>query len=118
MTAAAFGGRRRSSGAPSPLRPLIQAYTATFGSTWRPVTQRKHRDDFARFVGWLEEHEHPVSTASLSFFTLVDYVGWLRCRPKEDQAVAVACLEHHEEGDRAREKEQRSEVEQRVHDRE
>lgn len=67
---------------PSSLRPLIQAYTATFGSTWRPVTQRKHRDDFARFIGWLEEHEYAVTTASLSFFPLVDYVTWLRARPK------------------------------------
>lgn len=68
--------------ASSPLRPLIHAYTVTFGSTWRPVTVRKHRDDFARFVGWLEEHERPVTTESLSFFTLVEFVTWLRSRPK------------------------------------
>ena len=61
---------------------MIHAYTSTFGSTWRPVTKRKHADDFARFVGWLEEHELPVTTDSLSFFTLVEYVGWLRSRPK------------------------------------
>lgn len=65
-----------------PLRPLIAEYTATFGSTWRPVTRRKHRDDFARFVGWLELHERPVTTASLDFATLVDYVEELRTRPK------------------------------------
>ena len=27
-----------------PLRPLIAEYTATFGSTWAPVTRRKHGD--------------------------------------------------------------------------
>jgi len=77
-----IGSRRNHAGTPTPLRPLINAYTATFGSTWRPVTVRKHSDDFARFIGWLEEHEHPVTTESLGFFTLVEFVGWLRSRPK------------------------------------
>jgi integrase/recombinase XerD len=65
-----------------PLRPLIAEYTATFGSTWRPVTRRKHADDFARLVAWLEANGKPVTTASLDFITLVDYVGYLRVRPK------------------------------------
>src|SRR5664280_2314199 len=65
-----------------PLRPLIAEYTATFGSTWRPVTRRKHRDDFARLVAWLTANGLPVTTASLDFMTLVDYVGYLRVRPK------------------------------------
>jgi integrase len=65
-----------------PLRPLIAEYTATFGSTWRPVTRRKHADDFARLVAWLTENRLPVTTASLDFMTLVDYVGYLRVRPK------------------------------------
>jgi len=65
-----------------PLRPLIAEYTATFGSTWRPVTRRKHTDDFARLVAWLEAAGKPVTTASLDFMTLVDYVGYLRVRPK------------------------------------
>jgi hypothetical protein len=65
-----------------PLRPLIAEYTATFGSTWRPVTRRKHADDFARLVTWLEAGGKPVTTSSLDFMTLVDYVGYLRIRPK------------------------------------
>ena len=65
-----------------PLRPLIAEYTATFGSTWRPVTRRKHRDDFARLIAWLEANGKPVTTGSLDFMTLVDYVGYLRVRPK------------------------------------
>ncbi len=65
-----------------PLRPLIAEYTATFGSTWALVTRRKHRDDFARLVDWLEAHGLPVTTASLDFMTLVDYVTDLRSRPK------------------------------------
>jgi integrase/recombinase XerD len=65
-----------------PLRPLIAEYTATFGSTWAPVTRRKHRDDFARLVDYLEAHDLPVTTASLEFMTLVDYVTDLRSRPK------------------------------------
>jgi integrase len=65
-----------------PLRPLIAEYSATFGSTWAPVTRRKHRDDFARLVDWLEAHGLPVTTASLDFMTLVDYVTDLRSRPK------------------------------------
>lgn len=77
-----YRARQTGPRALSPLHPLIHAYTATFGSTWRPVTVRKHRDDFARFVGWLEEHEHPVTTESLSFFILVEYVSWLKLRPK------------------------------------
>src|SRR5665811_1563983 len=65
-----------------PLRPLIAEYTATFGSTWRPVTRRKHADDFARLITWLDVNELPVTTASLDFMILVDYVGYLRVRPK------------------------------------
>jgi integrase/recombinase XerD len=57
-------------------------YTATFGSTWAPVTRRKHADDFARLVDYLEDNELPVTTASLDFMTLVDYVTFLRSRPK------------------------------------
>jgi integrase len=65
-----------------PLRPLIAEYTATFGSTWAPVTRRKHADDFARLVDYLEAHELPVTTESLDFMTLVDYVTDLRLRSK------------------------------------
>jgi len=65
-----------------PLRPLIAEYTATFGSTWAPVTRRKHADDFARLTAWLEANELPVTTASLNFMTLVDYVTDLRTRSK------------------------------------
>ena len=78
--------RRRRDGRddlpPLPLRPLIAEYTATFGSTWRPVTRRKHADDFARLIAWLEANGKPVTTASLDFFTLIDYVVYLRVRPK------------------------------------
>ena len=82
--APAFRGRRvLTDTLPAlPLRPLIAEYTATFGSTWAPVTRRKHRDDFARLVDWLEAHRLPVTTASLDFMTLVDYVTDLRSRPK------------------------------------
>ena len=81
---AAFGLRRgRIESLPAlPLRPLIAEYTATFGSTWSPVTRRKHRDDFARLIDWLEAHDLAVTTASLEFMTLVDYVSYLRARPK------------------------------------
>jgi integrase len=78
--------RRRRDGRddlpPLPLRPLIAEYTATFGSTWRPVTRRKHSDDFARLIAWLTANGKPITTASLDFMTLVDYVGYLRVRPK------------------------------------
>jgi integrase/recombinase XerD len=46
------------------------------------VTRRKHRDDFARLVDWLEARRLPVTTESLDFMTLVDYVTDLRSRPK------------------------------------
>jgi integrase/recombinase XerD len=65
-----------------PFRPLITEYTATFGSTWAPVTQRKHADDFARLLDYLDAHDLPETTASLDFLTLVDYVSDLRARPK------------------------------------
>src|ERR1035437_4129555 len=65
-----------------PLRPLIAEYTATFGSTWAKVTRRKHADDYARLTDWLEANELPVTTRSLDFMTLVDYVTDLRSRPK------------------------------------
>jgi integrase/recombinase XerD len=80
----AFRRRRdgRNDVPPLPLRPLIAEYTATFGSTWRPVTRRKHADDFARLIAWLTANGKPITTASLDFPTLVDYVGYLRIRPK------------------------------------
>ena len=65
-----------------PLRPLIAEYTATFGTGWGTVTRRKHADDFARFADWLETRELPVTTGSLDFATLADYVTDLRARPK------------------------------------
>ena len=75
--------QRRPDSLPAlPLRPLIAEYTATFGSTWAPVTRRKHRDDFARLVDYLEGHGLPVTTDSLDFMTLVDFVTDLRARPK------------------------------------
>jgi hypothetical protein len=37
-----------------PLRPLIAEYSATFRSTWRPVTRRKHADEIVRFIVWLQ----------------------------------------------------------------
>src|ERR1035437_2207232 len=64
------------------LAPLIAEYTATFGSTWAKVTRRKHADDFARLFDWLEAHELPLTTESLDFMTLVNYVTDLRSRPK------------------------------------
>ena len=64
------------------LRPLIAEYSATFGAAWGPVTRRKHADDFSRFTGWLEANERPLTTASLDFPTLVEYVTELRARPK------------------------------------
>jgi integrase/recombinase XerD len=87
-SAAATGMTRSASGGlpdrprALPLRPLIATYTATFGSTWRPVTCRKHADDFTRYVAWLTTNERPVTTDSLDFMTLVDYVADLRSRPK------------------------------------
>jgi len=65
-----------------PLAPLIAEYTATFGSTWSKVTRRKHADDFARLLDWLEANGRPLTTESLDFMTLVDYVTDLRSRPK------------------------------------
>jgi len=64
------------------LEPLIARYTATFGSTWAPVTRRKHADDYARFTSYLRTNGLPLSTASLDFGTLVEYVTDLRSRPK------------------------------------
>jgi integrase len=79
----AFGRPAAPDRLPSlPLRPLIAEYTATFGSAWVPVTRRKHRDDFSRFTDWLEAHRLPVTTRSLDFRTLADYVADLRARPK------------------------------------
>jgi len=81
---ASFGrpSRRHDSLPAVALAPLIAEYTATFGSTWAKVTRRKHADDFARLLDYLEANELPVTTESLDFMTLVDYVTDLRSRPK------------------------------------
>jgi integrase/recombinase XerD len=65
-----------------PLRPLIAEFSATFGVAWGPVTRRKHRDDFARFLAWLERSGIDASTNALEFLTLAAYVEDLRRRPK------------------------------------
>ena len=67
---------------PLPLRPLIAEFTATFGVGWGPVTRRKHRDDFARFLAWLEATGVEPTTEALSFATLATYVDDLRHRPR------------------------------------
>ena len=65
-----------------PLRPLIAEYSAIFGAGWGPVTIRKHRDDYNRFLDWLAAHDRAATTASFDFLTLVEYVTELRSRPK------------------------------------
>ena len=65
-----------------PLRPIIDEFTATFGIGWGPVTVRKHRDDFARFLAWLEDAGIEPTTGALSFTTLAAYVDVLRHRPR------------------------------------
>lgn len=65
-----------------PLRPLIAEFTATFGIGWGPVTRRKHRDDFARFLAWLEAEGIEPTTEALAFTTLAGYVDALRHRPR------------------------------------
>ena len=78
----AFRAQDRARFPALPLSPLIAEYSATFGSTWGPVTCRKHRADFVRFSEWLSANELPLTTASLAFATLVGYVTELRARPK------------------------------------
>ena len=77
---------RRASGVQDadtrPLVPLIAEFTATFGVGWGPVTRRKHRDDFARFLAWLETSGIEPTTEALGFTTLAAYVDALRHRPK------------------------------------
>jgi site-specific recombinase XerD len=65
-----------------PLQPLIDEFTATFGVGWGPVTRRKHRDDFERFLAWLPTSHIEPTTDALSFTTLAAYVDHLRHRPK------------------------------------
>ena len=65
-----------------PLRPLVAEFTATFGVGWGPVTRRKHRDDFERFLAWLEASGIEPTTEALSFTTLATYVDDLRHRPR------------------------------------
>src|ERR1035437_886982 len=65
-----------------PLGPLVAEFTATFGIGWGPVTARKHRDDFARFLAWLEATGIEPTAAALSFTTLAGYVDALRHRPR------------------------------------
>lgn len=65
-----------------PLRPLIAEFRATYGVGWGPVTRRKHRDDFARFLAWTERSGIEATTGALEFLTLAAYVEDLRRRPK------------------------------------
>jgi len=65
-----------------PLRPMIAEFTATFGVGWGSVTRRKHRDDFERFLAWLETSHIEPTTDALSFTILAAYVDDLRRRPK------------------------------------
>lgn len=65
-----------------PLGPLIAEFTASCGLGWGPVTRRKHRDDFARFLAWLEMAGQPATTAALELPVLAAYVEYLRHRPK------------------------------------
>jgi integrase len=64
------------------LDPLIAEFSATAGATWGPVTSRKHRDDFARFLTWLRQTGRSETVDSLDYLTLLAYVADLRSRPK------------------------------------
>src|SRR5690348_8703566 len=64
------------------LASLIAEYSAIFSGSWKPVTVRKHRDDFARFHAWLAANDIPETIATLEFGVLARYVQWLRERPK------------------------------------
>ena len=78
--------QRRARGSPGPeplpLVPLVAEFSATFGVAWSPVTRRKHRDDFARFLAWLVHSRIEPTTDALGFLTLAAYVEDLRARPK------------------------------------
>ena len=76
------GARRRDEAPALPLRPLVDEFTATFGVGWGPVTRRKHRDDFARFLAWLEAEGVEATTGALTLPTLAAYVDALRHRPR------------------------------------
>ena len=65
-----------------PLAPLVAEFSATYGLASSPVTRRKHRDDFSRFLAWLEGAGIEPTTAALGFLTLAAYVEDLRARPK------------------------------------
>ena len=65
-----------------PLEPLIAEYTAMYGPSWKPVTARKHRDDFRRLLEWLAATGREATTASLDFLTLAAFVTELRTRPR------------------------------------
>jgi site-specific recombinase XerD len=65
-----------------PLEPLIAEYTAMYGPSWKPVTARKHRDDFRRLLDWLAATGREATTASLDFLTLAAFVTELRTRPR------------------------------------
>jgi integrase/recombinase XerC len=62
------------------LEPLIAEYCAIYGPSWKPVTARKHRDDYRRFLDWLNAGGRPLTIASLDFLTLAAYVTDLRAR--------------------------------------
>jgi integrase len=64
------------------LGPLVAEFSTTCGLGWGPVTRRKHRDDFARFLAWLEATEQSATTAALELPVLAAYVEHLRHRPK------------------------------------
>ncbi len=75
-------GPGRSASPPSPYDRSSPSTPRPSARPGQPVTRRKHADDFARLVAWLGHNGLPVTTASLDFMTLVDYVTDLRSRPK------------------------------------
>jgi integrase/recombinase XerD len=68
--------------APRSLASLVEEFTATWGIAWGRVTRRKHADDFARFLGWLDATGRPATIEALTFPTLAAYVTHLRERPR------------------------------------
>ncbi len=83
------GVARRPAGRPATastgrdeLGDAIVEFSATFGAGWGPVTRRKHRDDFARFLAWLDATGRERQLDALDVVTLAAYVAELRARPK------------------------------------
>lgn len=69
------------SATPEPMDAAIAEYFATFETSWKEKTRQKYEAELRSLCEWLTASGRPLTTASLDFANLLQYVAYLKEKP-------------------------------------